>query len=532
MSVRIIRKLVQKVISVGGAHINRFIISVDGRIPVSEPFFMNEGAHMNHAGNLIASIYVDLRESNNRSPITALIKGCKKQHAIELSKKIHLSKPVVFRNFGECLIDDVAESKHTSTQIYKKTTKPEDIENQRLITEERAVALNLLGYNIKPRQNPPQTTQKTTESLTSGKSGWIFCASIAPINQTDKDKWQISMDSRYDHISYIDRPREFARALGSMTAKQVGPQGKETESTHKFGNEIKFYTKHKIQVIYHGPVIYVDNPYEAVFNASTESEFALLSEFVKRTKYKNQREYRFLIHSEKEPKELTIDLDVSLAMLESMKTDSSSSALQVMPTPISSQRDLNQQEIETEHNDEPNTTTAFGPSRLAELRNKTAFDSAIINMANNPTTPITVCRCGIENLSTNLHAEATIQSALNALRCSILGPFETSRVKGRRYVEASSSAWHSEPCIRRLCSIFEDPIKHISITNDNFIMIHLKFSDESPWHGKIVIGPQGTCRYTIKNHQGGTTSYPNNAWSMSDQIVKDLRKTDMRTRQD
>ena len=498
---------------------------------MSRSFFMNEGMFMDHAGNLISMVYVDMRHSNNRTPITSLIKGCRKQHAIELSGKIHISKPAEFRKFGECLINDLDESRHTKTTASKQTAKPTDVEGTYSINEERARALRLLGYNITPTPNTSRNIQETTESLTSGKNGWIFCTSVEPTNQIEKDKWQSSMDEEYDHISHINRPREFARALGLMAAEQLGPQGEEGKMTHNIGKENEFYTKHKTQVIYHGPVIYDDDAYDLVFNAATESEFALRPEFVKRTKFKNQLEYRFFVHAEKEPEGPPINLDVSLAMLESTKPHSRRHVVQVMPDPISSEEHSNQQKRIAGRDREKSEGT-YGPNLLSQLRSNASFNEAIRNMANNPSTSITVCRCGVENLSLNLHEAATIQSVLDALRSSILGPFETRRVAGRRYVEASSSVWHAEPCIRHLCSFFEDPIKKISMTDDNFIMLHLKFPDDSQWQGTVIIGPQGTCRYEIKEHLNRTTGYPNNAWELRNQILGDLQKTDMQTRQD
>ena len=119
------------------------------------------------------------------------------------------------------------------------------------------------------------------------------------------------MDEDYDHISHIYRPREFARALGSMVVDQLGPQGQEDEFTHSFHGQEARKTRHRTQLIIRGPVLYVEDPY-AVFVADDNNmpsgeimqSFAPLifhTVFVKGIEHRDQREYRFVIWTEEEP---------------------------------------------------------------------------------------------------------------------------------------------------------------------------------------------------------------------------------------
>ena len=49
----------------------------------AEKYMINDAFFIDDEGNLIISTYIDLREHENRTPITTLIKVCKEQYAIE-----------------------------------------------------------------------------------------------------------------------------------------------------------------------------------------------------------------------------------------------------------------------------------------------------------------------------------------------------------------------------------------------------------------------------------------------------------------
>ena len=71
--------------------------------------WINEGRVLNDSGALITTSYVDLREDGSRTAIPALIKGCRREHALEDGDAVLVSKPERFREFGEGLIRDEQE---------------------------------------------------------------------------------------------------------------------------------------------------------------------------------------------------------------------------------------------------------------------------------------------------------------------------------------------------------------------------------------------------------------------------------------
>ena len=102
------------------------------------------------------------------------------------------------------------------------------------------------------------------------------------------------MPGQYDAVYPIHRPREFARALGAMAAEQVGPRGRTVTLRSAVDGRV-FRTAHRSQTVYHGPVVYADDPYRRLESASSALEFALLLVFMKPAAHRAQREYRFAV---------------------------------------------------------------------------------------------------------------------------------------------------------------------------------------------------------------------------------------------
>ncbi len=289
---------------------------------MTRPFLLNEGLHIDSFGNLISTMYVDLRASEDLIPVTVLAKGCRKEHAIDLLKKVRISKPSRFWEYGEGLIRDCGEGYATHTQPEVVIVNdPRHLTGKRVLNDEINKAARLLGLKDSITTNSTKRTHTNRRWLSFHKYGWMSCASLEPRDDNEESAWWRSMQSDYDHVSYIYRPREFALALASMVAEQLGPRGKEDEMTHTFNGEHKIRTIHKQQIVYHGPVVYSEDPYRVIANSPSDLQFVMKSIFVKDIKYKDQREYRFAVLAEEEPpdEEETVDLAASPALLGTMR---------------------------------------------------------------------------------------------------------------------------------------------------------------------------------------------------------------------
>ena len=180
-----------------------------------QPLVISEGNFLDSYNNLITSHFVDLRASKDRLPISTLIKGCRREHALESCETIRISKPAQFREFGEGLIRDPGEMYYSRTLTeFEVVNDPAQLTRARLRDDELNRAAGLLKTGFRTTTKSTKRAYKSWEAQTYGKNGWIYCTSIEPISEQDKAKWRKTLPKEYDHISYIYRPREFANALG------------------------------------------------------------------------------------------------------------------------------------------------------------------------------------------------------------------------------------------------------------------------------------------------------------------------------
>ena len=242
------------------------------------PYLMSEGQHVDHFGNLIWPIYVDFRAPADRQPITTLIKGCRDEHAIETGGQILISKPDRFRSLGENLIRDPGEAYASHVEVTHETVDdPSDVARARLRDQAMNRAAELTGSTFRTNTTGVRTTHSNTQSLTFGKNEWIFCTSIEPTTKDEWAEWRGTLEDGYNHVSYIHRPRDFARALATMAAEQLGPQGQPAVLTYSFEEEPTLRTRHGVQWLFHGPVIYVDDVY-GLINAATSKHELVVSQ--------------------------------------------------------------------------------------------------------------------------------------------------------------------------------------------------------------------------------------------------------------
>ena len=68
-------------------------------------------------------------------------------------------------------------------------------------------------------------------------------------------------------------------------------------------------------------------------------------------------------------------------------------------------------------------------------------------------------------------------------------------------VEAASAAYHAEPLLRLLCEQFEDPVRSVAISDDNFVVIRINADDERDSDARIVVSPRGEAAFHL--HRDG-----------------------------
>ena len=215
---------------------------------------LHEGFILDHNGNMVVTVHVDFRMPDERSPIGVLIKYGQTKHAVEEGGTIQLTRPPYFRKKGETLIYDEGEGK-TDTDKYTIEWGNRDF--------------------------------------------WLYCTAMEPTSDAQRTALVASLDQDYDHESCIPSARTFAQMLGRAYVEQCGaPYDAEDPMEHKFGGVFVGNTYHCKIGVFHGPVVYVDDPY-AVYTSALANQNsmvrAMMPIFVKHTDYNHQREYRFVI---------------------------------------------------------------------------------------------------------------------------------------------------------------------------------------------------------------------------------------------
>ena len=191
-----------------------------------QPVVIGEGHFLDSYDNLISSHYVDLRHSKDRVPISTLIKGCRREHALESCATIRISKPAQFRGFGEGLIRDPGEMFYSRTlNEYEVVNDPDHLTRARLRDDELNRAGELLETGIRTTTKSTKRSHRSWKSQTYGKNGWIYCTSIEPISE--QGKAQVEEDVAQGvrpHLAHLPPTRicEGSRPNGSRGVRPTG----------------------------------------------------------------------------------------------------------------------------------------------------------------------------------------------------------------------------------------------------------------------------------------------------------------------
>ena len=362
-----------------------------------------DGYHVDDAGNVIYILYVDLRPPTARVSTTALVKSSRREHGIDIGRTIRIATAEYYREHGEGTMRDTSEGKASHTSRQSSTVDdPADLAEARLDDRELNRAMELAGGTPKVTSNTTSVrrSRRATDSITYGKNCWIFCTSIEPSTDAERDAWQKAMHPAYDYRSHIYRPRGFARALASMVAEQLGPQGQEAKVTHKYDDVEQSATHHKSQLVLHGPVLYVDDPYEALSSASSDGKRMMMSVFLKHRKFRAEREYRFAVWAEEAPAADPVNLDVSLEMLGALQPLSDEPTSFFLVTPQRESQEVMERDLSS------TPSAHLNPASFPSLH----------DLADQPSTLIAPYKYSSDDPPAGLHRALTTYSAIRALR--------------------------------------------------------------------------------------------------------------------
>ena len=271
---------------------------VSGAIELLEPgkpLLLFDGLFTTDNGHLIMSQYVDIApDKTSMRPFrpTTLVKAIEQRYALEFSPTIQISAPHRFRDAGESGIQDDQEGRAMVESPASQSTRTYTDQN---LEQQEALQRLLDNPDISVGETVIRDRDTDSSSLTFGRSMWIYCTSFHPAPDL-RDPWRASLPKSYNHESVIRQPIRFAYALASAFADQHGPQGQPADCNHEMPG-VAIQSLHAAQTIMHGPVWYTDDVYGYLGARVVDDPlYYFYPLFVKDNEYRDQLEYRFVLH--------------------------------------------------------------------------------------------------------------------------------------------------------------------------------------------------------------------------------------------
>lgn len=269
-----------------------------------------------------------------------LVKAAEPQFDLNTTGTIRLSRPGVFRKTGEVLVKDDQEGQaHTETQSTVEEHEGQQDLERRMRALSAAMQLNRTKMSANATTKVTRTNTASA-NITFGQDWLIYSASICP-ESDEEEAWRQTFPNSYTSVAHIHRPTQFAQALGIAICEHVGVNGKPEPITGTFDGFRAVEVERVSQIVLHGPVLYVDDPYRCIEEANTGCPQICSMIFVKSRKYAAQKEYRFAALSIRPEMGEVVDLPVSGMMkdcLTPVKMPTATVAAQVTITPDDSEK--------------------------------------------------------------------------------------------------------------------------------------------------------------------------------------------------
>ncbi len=350
-------------------------------------------------------------------------------------------------------------------------------------------AAELAGFTWHSRTTSTHRRITDTDSLRYAPKGWLFCASIEPTTPEEWSHWQATLDADYDHVSHIYRPREFARALAGMVAEQLGAQSGTEPLTASMRGVPSQRTQHPSQLVFHGPVIYVDDVDSWLHGAKSERDLFLRTVFTKGMSHQEQREYRFLVWSDAEPEHECHLLRASPALVDSMTGSGNSLGPPRIP------------ELQPIEDDDSARHSSLAPNPLIGSRMWLNLADKVREQAEQLGAIVQPHRLDPESPPSNLRARTATYEGVTALWNAVRLFHDRVAESVERKNAAAAAAWFAEQDIRTLCATFDGPIAGIEISDDGFIVVHIALPKWPDMECRLAVAPSG--HSTIKMDEGG-----------------------------
>ena len=164
---------------------------------------------------------------------------------------------------------------------------------------------DLAAFQREAGQIPISGAHHVQLALTQRKECWVLCTSMVPFSLTGLERMRASVCKGYDAATLIGDPSEFARQLGIDFGNALRPSDLDHPGP-------AWWTLRPEVYVDHGPVMYAETPSD-VIERFPKASWGLVTPFVKRTRFTDQNEYRFVISTGGlgDPKETSLEMDIT-----------------------------------------------------------------------------------------------------------------------------------------------------------------------------------------------------------------------------
>lgn len=138
----------------------------------------------------------------------------------------------------------------------------------------------------------------------------MYCTSLWP-EASEEDTWRRTFPETYTSVAPIHRPMQFAQALGVGVCEHIGAGAEPAPMRGAFAGFKTVEVHRTSQIVLHGPVLYVDDPYLCIDGAAPGWAKICSMVFVKSREYAAQKEYRFAMFSTRPEVDDVFDLPIS-----------------------------------------------------------------------------------------------------------------------------------------------------------------------------------------------------------------------------
>lgn len=257
-----------------------------------------EGAFLAPQGTYVHTVYVDL-SGKVESDGLHLVKATEAQYDLATASSIRLSRPWAFRDKGEVLIQDEQEGRArvSSSETVELPNEEPGLSGARISALNAGLELSRTKMSLSGRARHTRSTS-SSQAVTFGADWLIYCMSMQP-SKDREDAWRRSFPNSYTRFTPVYRPTQFAQGLGLGVCEHIGVRGKAEPARGTFSGFRTVEDRRRAQIVVHGPMLYVDSPYQCIERAEPGWEKLSAMIFLKSRErdYAAQMEYRFVMLS-------------------------------------------------------------------------------------------------------------------------------------------------------------------------------------------------------------------------------------------